>query len=983
MALFKARARALDMLGRQQIAGIPTAISELFKNAHDAYAARVEAAFYRPNDTFVLRDDGLGMTEEDFANRWLTLGTDSKLGARFGLSAPPIDPQQEARAVMGEKGVGRLAIATLGPQVLVLTRAKRGRQLSGVVAAFINWEVFECPGLDLSDVQIPVKTFESLPTKEQVTSLVNEAVDSVKALKDKLDPQQLLKLLKRLSSFDVEPKRYFGKSFTLAGEGHGTAFIIQPTDENLRLELDDKENGISPLTKMLIGFSNTLRPKSENESLMKTEFFDHRSVDLVDSLIGESEFFTPEDFEESDHRIAGEFDAKGKFKGTVAVYDEAPKRYELEWTAGKGKDIACGPFALKFAYVQGMMNESRLDPERWTYLMQKLDKIGGLYLYRDGIRILPYGNNDFDFLDIELRRSKNAAHYFFSYRRMLGAIEITRAKNPDLHEKAGREGFRLNRAYREFKTILENFLVQLAADFFRKGGDKSKSWETRKAELQERESTRRERDQESKRVRGEIQRKLGDLLEKFDDQEPQRLAKSLVEEAKRQLKAAAERASREGDARHVVDTESALRAQVESLRGTYLFERPKGFALDARLQDAWDDYRDQFASLDQKLFKSADGQIGAAAEGAAAAAKVSIDQRQRAERALEDKVRTARKKVGAIAQQVESTGQELIGQSSAKAKRALDALEKVVADELSNFTKGGKLPAATFADLRDTAIEHIDACAEEQLATLAEIRDQLKVIDLNASPGAATNRFALVEALEEELIATRERAEEAFNIAQLGMAVEIINHEFGASIKGVRQSVRRLRTWADANEKLKVVYEDLQNSFEHLDGYLTLFTPLSRRVTRRPTEIKGSDIAEYLGDLFEDRMRRHQVQLHVSKAFQALRLLGFPSTFYPVFVNLVDNSLYWLSSQKRGPRVIDLDCRRGTMIVADTGPGVSKRDRDHVFERGFTRKPTGQGLGLYIAKSVLERSGFILRLSEEDRERGAAFEIEPITSKQG
>ena len=35
---FRTRARTVDMLGRQQIAGIPTAISELFKNAHDAYA---------------------------------------------------------------------------------------------------------------------------------------------------------------------------------------------------------------------------------------------------------------------------------------------------------------------------------------------------------------------------------------------------------------------------------------------------------------------------------------------------------------------------------------------------------------------------------------------------------------------------------------------------------------------------------------------------------------------------------------------------------------------------------------------------------------------------------------------------------------------------------------------------------------------------------------------------------------------------------
>ena len=45
------------MLGRQQIAGIPTAISELFKNAHDAYADRVEVDYYRRDGLFVLRDE--------------------------------------------------------------------------------------------------------------------------------------------------------------------------------------------------------------------------------------------------------------------------------------------------------------------------------------------------------------------------------------------------------------------------------------------------------------------------------------------------------------------------------------------------------------------------------------------------------------------------------------------------------------------------------------------------------------------------------------------------------------------------------------------------------------------------------------------------------------------------------------------------------------------------------------------------------------
>lgn len=78
MAQFKTRARALDLLGRQQIAGIPTAINELIKNAHDAYADRFDIDFLRKENLLVLRDDGLGMTKEEFETRWLTIGTESK-----------------------------------------------------------------------------------------------------------------------------------------------------------------------------------------------------------------------------------------------------------------------------------------------------------------------------------------------------------------------------------------------------------------------------------------------------------------------------------------------------------------------------------------------------------------------------------------------------------------------------------------------------------------------------------------------------------------------------------------------------------------------------------------------------------------------------------------------------------------------------------------------------------------------------------------
>ena len=155
MAKFKTRARAVDMLGRQQIAGIPNSISELFKNAHDAYATRVEVDFYRTERLLVLRDDGLGMTMEDVQERWLVLGTESKLGGGSELAETAASQNLQPRIPLGEKGIGRLAIAAIGPQVLLLTRARRTTGLSPTVASFINWSLFALPGISLDEIDVP------------------------------------------------------------------------------------------------------------------------------------------------------------------------------------------------------------------------------------------------------------------------------------------------------------------------------------------------------------------------------------------------------------------------------------------------------------------------------------------------------------------------------------------------------------------------------------------------------------------------------------------------------------------------------------------------------------------------------------------------------------------------------------------------------------------------------------------------------------
>lgn len=488
MARFHVRARTVDMLGRQQIAGIPTAISELFKNAHDAYAKKVEVDYFRANNLFVLRDDGLGMTREDFEQRWLTLGTESKLGSSQ-LQPPPRDPDQPRRPVLGEKGIGRLAIAIIGPQVLILTRPKRNRRPGEkLVAAYIPWELFELPGLDLDDVTIPIKEFPGgkVPSERDIQNLVREALSNIDMVSERTDPRLLKPIRNRIAQFKIDPSAYSELlgSPSLLDDGVGTQFFIQPADAIIQDDIDNRQadNKATRFEKNLIGFTNTMTPDHTVPPIVAM-FRDHKDEGEPEELIGDKAFFTPDEFKEADHHVLGRFDKFGQFRGKIGIYQTTPDDYVLNWSEATERPTQCGPFNLTFAYIQGAARNSLVPPAEHSRMKRKLDRHGGLYLYRDGIRVQPYGDLDYDWLDIERNRTLSASYYFYSYRRMFGVIELSREHNGELSEKAGREGFRENVPYRQFRSILMNFFLQTAADFFREDGKFGEAHAEKRAEL--------------------------------------------------------------------------------------------------------------------------------------------------------------------------------------------------------------------------------------------------------------------------------------------------------------------------------------------------------------------------------------------------------------------------------------------------------------------------------------------------------------------
>ncbi len=968
------------MLGRQQIAGIPTAIHELFKNAHDAYAKHAEVDYFREDQTFVLRDDGYGMTKEEFEGRWLTLGTESKVGANRELAPDYLDEGTPRRVVLGEKGIGRLAIATIGRQVLILSRAKKKDGLQDLVVSFVHWGLFEAPGIDLDKIVIPVETLPggTLPGEVFVKKIVGQVADNVRDLAPDMSTEDVTGILNDLDAFTIYPDQVDEalKGLSLRNDGRGTHFYIMPADPILERDIEEvgSDDIAAPLHKMLLGFSNTMMPDRPLPEFL-TAFRDHRRNGVVEDLIGRNEFFTPDEFESADHHFEGEIDAFGQFKGAISVYGMAPDPCTIEWPDGDGQQTACGPFRVKFAYVQGNSRESLLPPEDWGRISAKLNKIGGLYIYRDGIRVLPYGNSDVDFLNIERRRTKSASDWFFSYRRIFGAIELTYEHNTELREKAGREGFITNKAYRQLREIMENLFMALAKQFFRKDADRGGEFNKIRADLQHQNDLLKKREKRVSERRQKFEITLREFFNKVEEGKPQAAADKIRAETGRQLTAIEKLKDNDSAVSELLKLEGYVRREISDLRNEYTIKKGRGFSTSKKVQAQWYSYEDTRAKLEKDIFQPLSIWTDEAISAVAGQSTIALDRRRRAKKTLDD-VRDNSLRIARAA------GREALNE----AKTLVEAVRKDSRERLSKTTENISKTLAEFAatetaSLTDEQIKEkqealqrrISEAAEEEIFRMEGVINQLHAMAEAINIGDSLSDETA--ALEASYVGAREQLDLFSDLAQVGTALGIVQHEFGATIRSVRENIQRLGAWADLDEELQQVYSDIRASFDHLDGYLSLFTPLNRRLQRHRIPISGEEIRRYLQELFGDRLERHDIRMIGTRDFDRKVIEGYASTYYPCFVNLVDNAIYWIVKGGVQERLITLDADDVGFTVTNTGPGISIDLKDWIFGFTNTEKDGGRGMGLYISKQTLTKEGADIILDNPGKENHPTFRI--------
>ena len=202
--------------------------------------------------------------------------------------------------------------------------------------------------------------------------------------------------------------------------------------------------------------------------------------------------------------IDGKFDSEGLFQGTIQIYNQ-----EIEHKFRATRPPGETPYALlklNLATLRQNKKTALWMKSLYKSMSTKLDLYSGLYIYRDGFRVLPYGRSDYDFLKMEEQRSKGAGYYYFSYRNMFGYIEISRDTNSSLKDKAGREGFINNKAYQEFKSDLQSFFYNLARKYFGKDAKEDYLKIQKDTIIQEKQEHERE-----KQERKEFAKKLTQL----------------------------------------------------------------------------------------------------------------------------------------------------------------------------------------------------------------------------------------------------------------------------------------------------------------------------------------------------------------------------------------------------------------------------------------------------------------------------------------
>lgn len=419
------------MLGEQLIKNERIALVELVKNSYDADATVVNVDFRgfgedystNPDSAIVITDNGIGMAEVVIRTTWMNPATPSK-----AISKRAAPRTERGRTIQGEKGIGRFATFKLGSEVTLVSRAAGSVDEVTLVVdiSFLDRDDGYAPELEYYLDGVPVLL-------DRGTPLVFDGSGDFGA--------------EHGAQLEIRNLRS-GWSFDLVRHAFDDLDRLRPIMWNdgsvARKDSDFAVNFLKDGVDLRLGEQRTdeFRAVLERAVLRVTAgAFDDEAREIKFSVNGRQEILDIDSAEVRGIRVF-----KDRFLGRKK--DAPPAMPE------------CGPFGFEF-YVFDFNRTApakhALDDDEKALLSSHR-----IYLYRDGVRVYPYGDPGDDWLHVDAIRGTQSARSMFSNDQIVGFVAITQAGNPRLRDKTNREGLlEVGRATDDFVALIQTVLSHL------------------------------------------------------------------------------------------------------------------------------------------------------------------------------------------------------------------------------------------------------------------------------------------------------------------------------------------------------------------------------------------------------------------------------------------------------------------------------------------------------------------------------------------
>lgn len=423
------RARLLRTLGEELISNEVVAVIESVKNAYDADATHVMIRLIGPLELGKGRieviDNGHGMELNTVQTVWMEPATSSKKEKLWS--------DKFKRRHLGEKGIGRFASSRLANELEVVSRCEGA---SKEVYALFDWRQFDDDNKFLDEVLIlweEREPFDIRPGGEIDVLWKNEK-------KLPPPPQRQTGTILRMTGLK---QKWEGKQFEALRRGLARLVTPKaPQDQNFTIELD--------LPDEFAQYSS----KVESPEILK-----HPHYVVKGSVASDGSYNLHCEIRESgiDRQFKGRFlrvkDAKGKIEVRSIENDIAPEN---------SVGIVCGPLdlELKIWDRDDLGNVIQKTHSSVQDIRRDLDAVAGINIYRDGFRVLPYGEPFDDSFRLDRRRVQNPT-LRLSNNQIYGTVNIFADSNPDLKDQSNRQGMQENQAFDDFRDVMYFVLSKL------------------------------------------------------------------------------------------------------------------------------------------------------------------------------------------------------------------------------------------------------------------------------------------------------------------------------------------------------------------------------------------------------------------------------------------------------------------------------------------------------------------------------------------